>query len=327
MTGQRGHLRVVTGAEAVHPLESTMTTWNDGRLQRQEIGNNTWRAGRAHTRRMVEYFGPDVEVASITEAALEDWLGSLQVGPRSRNMYFGSARGFFGWALRRGIVESDPTVAIKNARCPDVLPRRVKASDVERVLATADFRARVLIALAVGLGLRRAELAALRVEDFDRDAGTLLINGKGSRQRVVPVEGEPLAALTAWLADGRTSGPLFPAHAPGRGSGRRRAATYPAGEPPGISSNTVGRLILQASQDAGLRFTPHQLRHTCAYQVLDGGATIEHVRRLLGHASIDTTGRYLAANVDDIRPWVGNRSYYQGSWAPVEADRAVADFG
>lgn len=318
-------LRLVTEDVVANPLQATMTTWNDGRHRRQEIAPNTYRAAQVHIRSLADHFGAGVPVPDVTEAGIEAWLAGLtHLAPRSRRTYLGTARGFFKWAHRRGLIEVDPMTHIKGPRLAKPLPRRLAPKDVELILAHAPFRARVLIVLAVGLGLRRSELAALRVEDFDPTKGTLLVNGKGSKQRVVPVAGEPAVALTAWLADGRRSGPMFPSR---QGAGPRQRGK--PREPVPLSSGRIAQDMVDAAAYVGLTVTPHQYRHTCAYETLEAGASIEVVRRLLGHTDISTTGRYLHAMVDDIRPHVGQRTYYRGRWGVMTADDvppAVPDF-
>lgn len=320
MTGSA--LRLVTAGDVAHPLGATMQEWADGRYRRQEISANTHRGYGVAIRRISAGLGADTDVASITEEQVERWLGTLKLAPRSRNVYVTTYRLFFAWALRRGLVAADPFAEIRRAKVPKQLPRRVKTKDVERIMSYADFRVRVLLALAVGLGLRRSEMSNLDVEDFDPVTRTLLIrNSKGGKDRLLPVEGEPYEALRAWLSDGRTTGPMFTSYNVGRGAGKRRQRSRrPASR---LSGNSIYRLLVEAGEDVGLTVSPHQFRHTHAFELLEAGASIEVVRRQLGHEDISVTGRYLHAQVDDIRPHVGHRSYYRGRWGMMATDDVV----
>jgi len=283
------------------PIGEAMAQWNDARYRRNEIAINTYRATRGVARRFGEFLGDDVTVADVSEHDVEDWISSMDVVPRTRNVYCATVRQFFGWAVRRELITRDPTLDVANAKTPLDLPRKVADADIEAVLNAADFRARVMITIAVTLGLRRAEIAGMQVEDWDRETDVLLIRGKGSKERTSAVEGDAKAALTAWVMTlGRSSGPMWPS--------RVRPGEC-------LSANQVGRIVIEPSEKAGLHITPHQYRHSMASTWIMSGVPLEAVRRQLGHSSIATTGRYLFADVEQLRGHVGVKSYGP-SWSP-----------
>ncbi len=125
--------------------------------------------------------------------------------------------------------------------------------------------------------------------------GTLFVRqGKGKKDRVVPVAGRAAAALAVYLEEGRLE------HAR---DGRRQALFLSVHGRP-INSTTIQALVRQHAKAAGLsvKVSPHTLRHTCATHLLRGGADIRHVQKLLGHSSIQSTERYTRVVPQGPRP-------------------------
>lgn len=147
----------------------------------------------------------------------------------------------------------------------------------------ADIRNAAIFGLAVYGGLRRAELARLRAEDYDTQTGQLTVFGKGSKERTVYVAPGVDDALADWLhLRGHEPGPLF-THILKSGEVTSRK----------ISPEAVYNVMTSLQQQAGIKeFTPHDLRRTFAGDLLDAGADISVVQRLMGHASATTTASY-----------------------------------
>jgi site-specific recombinase XerD len=147
-------------------------------------------------------------------------------------------------------------------------------------LATRDA---ALLAVLYGSGLRRAEAVALDIADYDKQAGTLKVRGKGNKERLAHLSDGGEAALDGWLAiRGDIPGPLFvPINRGGRLTFRRLA---------GQGILHIGR---QRQCAAGVAaFSPHDLRRTFIGDLLDAGADLSTVQQLAGHAQIQTTARY-----------------------------------
>lgn len=209
-------------------------------------------------------------------------------------------RRYFGWLVRVGSLEGDPTAGLSapkgEARLPRVLrheelrvllddpPTRAGAHDEPRRL-----RDDAVVEVLYGSGLRVSELVALDVDDLELDRGRARVWGKGGKQRVVPL-GEPAClAVRRWLGAGREamvtdaspSGALF-LNQRGRRLGPRDA-----------------RRILDRRAAAPTH--PHALRHTFATHLLDGGADLRVVQELLGHADLSTTQRYTHVSKERLR--------------------------
>lgn len=284
------------------PLRPNMVAWVDGRYARREVVENTWRAARYHVSKFADHFGDDHDLRVITPEHVENWLALLTVQPQSRNTICSTLRKFFKWAVKRGLVDRDPFADIDNAKVPKRKIRAIPEHVVKSIISNPelDLKSRVILTVIAGTGIRRAEMAKLRVEDWDRLRQTLFIQGKGSKERVIAVDGEVQDALEVWLRDGRTTGPMWPSP---RGGGKD-----------GLHPNRIGGIITGASNKLKLHYTPHDYRHTMASLMMLDGAPIAVVRDRLGHESIDTTNIYTHADVEDQRQWIQSRKYYAGTW-------------
>lgn len=176
---------------------------------------------------------------------------------------------------------------------PRKLPVFLSEGEAARLLEAAHCpRDRCLFAVMLYAGLRVAEACALRLERIDLTAGQLLVyEGKGSRDRYVPIGLKLAVELRAWIGE-RATGYLFP----GRKQGRpltTRAARYAVED----SAHRAGI----ARPDPRQRISPHKLRHTFGSQLVAKGVDIATVRDLMGHADISTTSIYLHCSVDRLR--------------------------
>jgi site-specific recombinase XerD len=152
-----------------------------------------------------------------------------------------------------------------------------------------------IVALLYGCGLRRAELAALSLGDYDPEEGVVKILGKRNKQRLVPVVGGTQAALDAWvLVRGDSPGALL---LPSRKGGKLvRDEGALLGMDKGLQGMTAQALyliLIERAREAGVvHFSPHDFRRTFVGDLLDRGADIATVQKLAGHANVTTTARY-----------------------------------
>lgn len=182
-------------------------------------------------------------------------------------------------------MEARPDVARRGKKLPVFL----RGGEGEQLAGAARTEAhRLIVACGLYLGLRVSELCHLRVEDLDLSQATALVRqGKGNKDRCLPIPGRLLAPLHQWVGP-RTSGWLFPSP---RDPSRR------------LSPRAVQRLVGRLAGRAGIArpVTPHKLRHTYATRLLEAGATIREVQELLGHSSVATTEIYTHCTPDRLR--------------------------
>jgi len=188
------------------------------------------------------------------------------------------------------------------------LPRGLDSGQVRALLDCCDTdtangrRDLAILLLLVRLGMRRGEVAALRLDDFDWRAGELLVRGKGPRVERLPLSADVGEALVGYLRDGR------PRDAETRAVFMRMRAPRAALTPAGIT-----QVVAAAGRRAGLgELAPHRLRHTAASELLRRGAPLAEIGQLLRHRTELTTTIYAKVDRDRLRelalPWPGGAS-------------------
>ncbi|MCY3577073.1 MAG: tyrosine-type recombinase/integrase [bacterium] len=209
-------------------------------------------------------------------------------------------RRYFRWAERTGRVAVDPTIGAMTSTRERRLPRVLRSEELGALLdkprtALADDssarrqRDMAVLELLYGSGLRVSEVCAIRLGDIDLKHQRLIVNGKGSKQRVVPLSEPAALALAEWLDDGRRemADPSVAGDA---------AFVNLHGRP--LNTQAVRRLV---NRRAGTQTNPHALRHTFATHLLDGGADLRQVQELLGHSDLGSTQIYTHVSRDRLR--------------------------
>ncbi|WP_300642862.1 site-specific tyrosine recombinase XerD [Nocardioides sp.] len=226
-----------------------------------------------------------------------------------------AVRGFHRFAVADGLVGHDPAAGVRPPQPAKRLPKALPLSDVEAILEAAGspgtvlaLRDRALLEVLYGTGARISEAVGLDVDDLDVDPatgqGTVLLRGKGGKQRLVPVGSYALEAVDAYLVRGRpelvstgsTTGR-------GRSDGGRAGALFLNARGGRLSRQSAWTVLTRAAERAGItrEVSPHTLRHSFATHLLDGGADVRVVQELLGHASVTTTQVYTLVTVDNLR--------------------------
>ncbi|HSP36322.1 MAG TPA: site-specific tyrosine recombinase XerD [Frankiaceae bacterium] len=267
-------------------------------------------------------------LAGVDENLIADFLAALRVGDEEHQPLSASSaartlvtvRGLHRFAHREGEVADDAARPVRPPSAAKRLPKALSVAEVEALLAAAGplwpgaglpagagpegggsegggtndpaaLRARALLELLYGTGARISEAVGLDVDDLDLGTGSVLLRGKGAKERMVPVGSFARRALEAWLVRGRPAlSPRGPAIFVNNRGGR-------------ISRQTAWTVLQQAAKRAGLPagVSPHVLRHSFATHLLDGGADVRVVQELLGHASVTTTQVYTLVTVDRLR--------------------------
>ena len=210
--------------------------------------------------------------------------------PRTTSRLLSSLKRFYGYLLRQGCIQTDPTLQIEAPKLPRSLPKILSEADVERLLEAPDpdsplgLRDRAMIETLYASGLRVSELVGLRLTQVSQDMGVVRVMGKGAKERLVPLGEEALAWIRRYLGEARP--PLL--------AGRASEALFVTARGGAMGRQMFWRLIKRHALGAGIAadISPHTLRHAFATHLLNHGADLRVVQLLLGHADISTTQIY-----------------------------------
>ncbi|MGH9150389.1 MAG: site-specific tyrosine recombinase XerC [Acidimicrobiales bacterium] len=211
---------------------------------------------------------------------------------RSQHTYLVPVRAFFKWAARDNRILYNPASELELPRIERRLPRYVlSVEEVEAMLAQPDLseatgvRDRAMLEVLYSTGIRRAELANLALYDLDGERGTLLVRqGKGKKDRMVPIGTRAIAWIDRYLTDAR------PRFAPTPDDGVLFLTVDGAAFSPGRLTQLARRHVNAAK--LGKSGACHLFRHTMATLMLEGGADLRYIQQMLGHADIATTTIY-----------------------------------
>jgi len=249
-----------------------------------------------------------VEPERVTQPILESyqrwlWLyrkkNGKPLGVSSQRARLWVVRRLFAWLCRRHILWANPASEIEVPRGEKRLPiEGLSVAEVEEVLAQPNIgdplgiRDRAILELFYSTGIRRSEMARLSVSDLNRGKRILVVRqGKGRKDRVVPVGARALAWCEKYLADVR---PLLLVKA-------EEQALFVTGYGEAFNPDVLGRKVVAYIAATGRKGGPHLLRHTCATQLLEGGADIRYIQQLLGHENLDTTAIYTEVNIAQLQ--------------------------
>ncbi len=262
---------------------------------------HTLRAYEKDLRLLDEFIGKDIK-----EVDLFDIRGYVaeQAGKRlskttvSRRL--ATARSFFKYLHREGVIESNPSRLVSSPKLPKRLPKFLSIDDVFQLIENVDgigllpTRDRVILEMFYSCGIRVSELVGLNMDDFNIKQRMMKVRGKGKKERIVPLGAKTIYTLKAYIierllikkakkvVDGEA---LFVNR-----SGKR------------ITDRSVRRVVVKFARAIGIEgnIGPHTLRHTFATHLLQGGADLRIIQELLGHSSLSTTQKYTHLDIKHL---------------------------
>ena len=269
-------------------------------LRRQEVAAKTVASYQSDLTGFAHWFtnstGEEFTTAAVTPTDVRDYKAHLRTIRRRQaatvNRRLAALRRFFGWAKATGRIRELPTEGVTGVPSAPRSPKSLTKREVDRLLREAEKaqnkRNLAILLLLRHTGIRVGELCNLRLGDVTTSErkGSLLVRGKGDKDRVLPLNADVRQALDAYRAVRPTVSDdhLF--------IGQR-------GEP--LQPEAVQLIVRKYAQRAGLPgVTPHSLRHSFAKHVLDAGADLATVSRLLGHERLETTAIYTQPTTRDL---------------------------
>ncbi|MGV0327058.1 site-specific tyrosine recombinase XerD [Corynebacterium confusum] len=293
------------------PLHEVADTWLNHLAVERGAAGNTLSNYRRDVNRYLEWLEQAgvSELKDVTTSQVEAYMADLRRGyaghrplaASSANRALVVARGLHKFAVTEGEVAVDVAAEVSPPSTGTHLPETLSVDEVSALIdavpqgpeATAlDLRDRALLEMLYGTGARISELMRVDVDDISGGDGIIKLEGKGGKQRLVPVGTMAQAAVDAYLVRGR------PALSRGLSP-----AVFLNTRGKSLSRQSAWAVIQQAVARAGLstKISPHTLRHSFATHLLEGGADVRTVQELLGHSSVTTTQIYTHVSADSLR--------------------------
>lgn len=244
-----------------------------------------------------------VGVERATTDDLERFVCTLQdvgIQPRSQARIISGVKSFYKFLRQEGFMDTDPTELLLTPKIGRHLPEVLTIGEIDAMIAAIDMskpegqRNRAIVETLYSCGLRVSELITLRLSQLYVEERYIVIQGKGSKQRIVPISSVALEQINLYLEQTRSRQVVQ------RGSEdilflNRRGAM--------LTRQMIFHIIKQLCELAGIRkvISPHTLRHSFATHLLEGGANLRAIQQMLGHESITTTEIYVHIDRSRLR--------------------------
>lgn len=258
----------------------------------------------AYERDLRKYFHflRDRNLEDMRRTDLVSFLGRLQlegIATPSIARKLSAIKGLHKFLMQDGLAQNDPTLDIESPRGWKRLPKTLSSVDVEAMLSQPELSTRLgardkaMLELLYATGLRASELVGLRLQDINLERGYLIVVGKGSKERVVPLGEAAASAVTAYLEGSRSA--LL--------KGQDSEFLFISSKKRRITRQMFWERVKYYTRKAGIsmNISPHTLRHSFATHLLDNGADLRAVQAMLGHADISTTQIYTHVSRERLR--------------------------
>lgn len=257
----------------------------------------------------------DPDAGAVDELTVRGFMIRLhgkKLCPSSQARKLATLRSFFRYLCRSGRMTTNPAVLVRHPRLPKRTASHLSVDEAERLMVSPRYadaqrssredaeilsrRDRAILELFYASGLRIGELVELNLSDVDLQEGFARVQGKGRKERIVPVGKKALQAITSYAADrGEPS-------MQGREKGGKPEALFLNYRGSRLTTRSVSRIVLRhlVTSRLGKKITPHGLRHSFATHLLSAGADLRAIQELLGHATLSTTQRYTHVGLGEL---------------------------
>ena len=243
-----------------------------------------------------------LSLQAVDADLIRDWMESLMDKGNTAstiNKKLSALRSFYRFSLKRKLVEKDPAHGIVGPKKSKPLPQFLRESEMDHLLDRLewdnnykDVRARTILLLFYEAGLRRSELTGLNDVDIDFGSRQLKVTGKRNKQRIIPFGQELADALNQYLEARRKQFGL-----------RENSALFLSDKGERMTGSQVYLIVHRylTLVTSLKKRSPHVLRHTFATAMLNNGAGLESIKKLLGHESVDTTEIYAHTTFEQLK--------------------------
>jgi len=240
-----------------------------------------------------------LDYTSFTRDDIVNYMGRLKdSGHSSASIcrFVSSIKGLCKYMVIEKMIDDNPSETLRTPRQWERLPKALSMEDTKRLLdaevkSSLFIRDAAILELLYASGLRISEVLAIKVNDINFEAGFLRVMGKGSRERVVPMNQRASERLKKYMRELR----------PGLLKGRQSPYLFLTGRGKPMTRQRFWQALKGFAGSADLKLTPHMLRHSFATHLLDGGADLRSVQKMLGHSDISTTQIYTKVSSDRIK--------------------------
>lgn len=271
--------------------------------------------------------GKALSPGEVDPVAVRSYLGDLYrrgLQAATVNRRLSTIRSMYRFLRREGYSTNDPAAETPSLKAPHRLPTYLPVDDASRLMDLPDIkteegkRDKAILELLYGSGLRVGELVALNDGDANIPERLVRVQGKGKKERIIPLTRKAVAAIECCLS-GRK--PMTPAPAKGKPQDAQRPL-FQSGRGNRLSTDDIRKILRHYEIKGGFsyHFTPHSLRHSAATHLLEDGADLRSIQELLGHSSISTTQRYTQVDFAHLQA-VYDDSHPRAHDAPAKSSR------
>jgi integrase/recombinase XerD len=244
-----------------------------------------------------------VDYRQVTLAHLQNFfllLAEMGIHARSQARIMSGVKSFYTYLFRESLVETNITTLLEMPKLGKHLPSVLSIQEVDALKNAVDLsksegqRNRAMIEVAYSCGLRVSELVGLKISDIYAQEGFIKVEGKGEKQRLVPISQTALHEIQLYLPDRHSLPIIKPESADVLFLNRRGGQ---------MTRQMFFTIIKQCALQAGIKtvISPHTLRHSFATHLLEGGANLRVIQEMLGHSSIQTTEIYTHVGAQYLR--------------------------
>ncbi len=284
--------------------EQLLTRFKQHLMLEKALSANTLAAYAHDVEKLFEYlYAVEIDPRDAKLEDLETFLASLhdeEIGPRSQARMLSGIRSFYQFLVLDGHITADPTLLLESPKIGMKLPEVLSIEEIDMLINAIDLskregqRNRAIIETLYSCGLRVSEACNLKLSDLYLSEGFIKVEGKGSKQRLVPISDRAIAEIMDYMAD-RAEIDIKPGH--------EDYLFVSAHLKKRMSRITMFHIIKELVEQTGLKKTisPHTFRHSFATHLLEGGANLRVIQSMLGHEDIGTTEIYTHIDAHRLR--------------------------
>lgn len=246
--------------------------------------------------------GENIDIPDVTPDDLQRFAAGLHdigIHPRSQARILSGIKSFFHFLVIADYLEADPSELLEGPKIGFKIPEVLTIEEIDRIISTVDMekkegqRNRAILETLYSCGLRVSELCNLKISDLYFEEGFIKVEGKGGKQRLVPISPRAIKEIKYWFAD-RNLGKIKKGY---------EDYVFLARWGNNISRIMVFHMIKELAEKAGItkNISPHTFRHSFATHLLEGGANLRAIQCMLGHESIATTEIYTHIDRNRLR--------------------------